>query len=489
MMILSLLLRSTNLFADSVRIALAFLFFFACSSPLFAQDMGREVAHDTLEKYGSDDLDRLGPSFHASRRHLVLDSMPAHTLALFTAAEEKTRANDIAYEFHQAPNLYYLTGCLEPESALLLSKDPIAWNGRQVHEILFVRPRDPQKEVWTGRRLGVEGALAILRPEAAMIVDSLPGMLATLLPATDSLYFRPGWAQKSIVLGERLPMTDSIVVRELLEKYPRLTISKSLANYVGALREVKTPDELRLMRRAIAISNEAHNDVMKNARPGWYEYQIQGLAESIFTKHGAEYTAYPCIVGSGPNSTILHYETNRRQIHSGDFIEMDMGAEYHGYAADVTRSFPISGHFTPEQRAIYSLVLEAQDSGIALCKAGAPFLSAHRAAVRVISRGLVRLGISKDTSDYRKYFMHGTSHYLGLDVHDAGTYGPLRPGNVLTVEPGVYVAEGSPCDKKWWNIGCRIEDDILITPAGPENLSAGSPRTISDLERLMTSSR
>ena len=255
------------------------------------------------------------------------------------------------------------------------------------------------------------------------------------------------------------------------------------------MREVKTPDELGLMRHAIAISNEAHNAVIQSARPGWYEYQIQGLAESIFTKNGAEYTAYPCIVGSGPNSTILHYETNRRQTAPGDFIEMDMGAEYHGYAADVTRSFPVSGHFTTEQRAIYSLVLEAQDSGIKACQIGEPFWSAHLAARRVIVRGLQRLGIIQDSAEYRQYFMHGTSHYLGLDVHDAGTYGPLRPGNVLTVEPGIYIAEGSPCQTKWWNIGCRIEDDILITPTGPENLSRNSPRTIPELERLMTRSR
>ena len=239
------------------------------------------------------------------------------------------------------------------------------------------------------------------------------------------------------------------------------------------------------MRRAISISNEAHNAVIHNARPGWYEYQIQAMAEDIFTKDGSEYVAYPCIVGSGPNSTILHYETNRRQTQAGDFIEMDMGAEYHGYCADVTRSFPISGKFSPEQRAIYSLVFAAQESGIKACVAGAPFRSAHKIAVKTITDGLIKLGIIKDSTDYRRYFMHGTSHYLGLDVHDAGFYGPLKPGNVLTVEPGIYIAEGSPCDPKWWNIGCRIEDDILVTEQGPEILSKNSPRTIEALEKLM----
>jgi Xaa-Pro aminopeptidase len=240
-----------------------------------------------------------------------------------------------------------------------------------------------------------------------------------------------------------------------------------------------------LMRKAIAISNDAHNAVIHDARPGWFEYQIQAEAEDIFTKNGAEYTAYPCIVGSGPNSTILHYETNRRHTEPGDFIEMDMGAEYHGYCADITRSFPISGAFTPEQRAIYELVLNAQDSGIKACIAGMPFQSAHIAAVRVIKAGLMRLGIIKDSNMYKFYFMHGTSHYLGLDVHDAGTGGPLTPGNVLTVEPGIYIPAGSNCDPKWWNIGCRIEDDILVTDHGPEILSANSPRDIAPLEKLM----
>jgi Xaa-Pro aminopeptidase len=255
------------------------------------------------------------------------------------------------------------------------------------------------------------------------------------------------------------------------------------------MREVKTEPELRLMRKAIAISNEAHNLVLASARPGWHEYEIQSLAEYVFGKHGAEYTGYPCIVGSGPNSTILHYESNRRQIKSGDFIEMDMGAEYHGYSADVTRSFPISGSFSAAQRIIYQLVFEAQDSGIKCCQIGAPFNSAHYAAVSIISEGLKRLGIISDTKEYRKYFMHGTSHYLGLDVHDAGTYGKLEAGNVLTVEPGIYIPAGSPCDPEWWNIGCRIEDDILVTTSGPVILSDASPRKIQDVEALLKKDR
>jgi Xaa-Pro aminopeptidase len=239
------------------------------------------------------------------------------------------------------------------------------------------------------------------------------------------------------------------------------------------------------MRKAISITNEAHNEIMRQVKPGWHEYEIQALGEFVFKKNGSEYTGYPCIVGSGENSVILHYNTNRRQTKDGDVVEMDIGAEYHGYTADVTRSYPVNGKFTKEQRIIYDLVLEAQDSGIAQCQVGKPFKAPHSAAVSVIGRGLTSLGIIKSPDEYRKYFMHGTSHYLGLDVHDPGTNGPLVENSVITVEPGIYIKEGSDCDPKWWNIGLRIEDDILITNDGPVNMSIASPRTADAVEAMM----
>lgn len=445
-----------------------------------SQDLGSEVPKDTLEKYGIYDLDRLPPSFHANRRGLLLDSMAPNSVAVFLSSEEKVRSNDDDYQFHQDPNFYYLTGCLEPGSALILSKNGITVQDRNgsriVHEILFVRRRDPAKETWTGKRLGPEGAISVLKIAIAYPVDSLGSVLSRALTANVQMLYCGMEAKNTSD-----PSLDSTIHAVAGSR----ELNRSLLHYLALLREIKQPEELRLMRKAISISNEAHNAVIHDARPGWYEYQIQAEAENIFTKNGSEYVGYPCIVGSGPNSTILHYETNRRKIEPGDFIEMDMGAEYHGYTADVTRSFPISGTFTPEQRAIYQLVYEAQDSGIRMCKVGAPFRSAHYTAVRIIANGLVRLGIIHDTSEYRTYFMHGTSHYLGLDVHDAGTYGPLEPGNVLTVEPGIYIAAGSPCDPKWWNIGCRIEDDILVSDHGPEILSRNSPREIDQLEQLM----
>ena len=474
--------RSNLFLSQSVFIFIAIL----AALPIRAQDLGHEVSADTLNKYGLYDTDRLPPSFHAGRRALVLDSMLPHSMALFVATPEKVRSNDVNYEYHQDPDFYYLTGCLEPESALLLSKDPILLqNGRTVHEVLFIRRRDPAQETWTGRRLGMQGALSVLKVEASMPADSLHSFVSRLLQTTRTFYYHPRIQSEQEPVLDSMLLTTQHIIDLIHSTYPSTELSDRLLYAEHALRAIKTPGELQLMRRAIGISNQAHNAVIHDARSGWYEYQIQAMAEDIFTKNGAEYTAYPCIVGSGPNSTILHYETNRRQTKPGDFIEMDMGAEYHGYCADVTRSFPISGTFTLEQRAIYSLVFAAQDSGIRACVSGAPFRSAHWAAVSIISAGLIKLGIIKDSADYKRYFMHGTSHYLGLDVHDVGFYGPLQPGNVLTVEPGIYIAPGSPCDPKWWNIGCRIEDDILVTASGPEILSKNSPRTISALEHLL----
>ncbi len=475
---------------SSTKIAVTLSLLLLSFGPVRAQDLASEVPHDTLIKYGVYDGDRLPPSFHAGRRALLLDSMASHSVAVLFATPEKTRSNDITYEYHQDPDFYYLTGCWEPGSALVLSKDGIALaNGQTVHEMLFVRDRNPAAETWTGYRLGPQGALSALHVASAYSIDSLPDLLTRILPNTQILYYNPHYGKPRELIRDTLLLSDTEARAIVHNNFPNLSILTTLHQLLARFRAVKTPEELRLMRKAISISNEAHNAVIRDARPGWYEYQIQAEAEDIFTKNGAEYTAYPCIVGSGPNSTILHYETNRRKTESGDFIEMDMGAEYHGYSADVTRSFPINGTFTPEQRKIYEIVLAAQDSGIKACVTGAPFRAAHFAAVKVITDGLLKLGIIYDSADYRRYFMHGTSHYLGLDVHDAGLYGPLEPGNVLTVEPGIYIPAGSPCDPKWWNIGCRIEDDILVTAHGPENLSSNSPRTIAALERLLSESR
>jgi len=465
------------------QLPIPFILFIAFSFSSVAE--AQSVPIDTLHKYGIYDTDRLTPGFHRSRREELRTHMGPHSAALFLAAPEKNRSNDVNYEYHQDPNFYYLTGHIQPDAALLITKEPIIVNGISTNEVLFVPKKDPSKEIWTGVRLGTEGANSILKFSAALLIDTLNDFLKNFLPELDTLFFIPADSKKIIDPVTDLSYDVTSDFRSIIkDMYPRLRLG-SLQSQLAELRSIKQDEELILLRKAIKISNEAHNEIMRTVKPGWSEYQMQALGEYFFTKNGCEYTGYPCIVGSGNNSTILHYETNRRKTESGDFIEMDIGGEYHGYTADITRSFPVNGKYSKEQRLIYDLVLEAQDSGIAEAKAGNIFKAPHNAAVSVITRGLLKLGIISKPQDYRKYFMHGTSHYLGLDVHDAGTYGLLKDRQIITVEPGIYIAEGSPCDKKWWKIGCRIEDDILITPKGPEILSTYSPRKAEDVEKLM----
>ena len=239
------------------------------------------------------------------------------------------------------------------------------------------------------------------------------------------------------------------------------------------------------MRKAIHITCAGIQEAMKAIEPGMGEYDVEAIVEYFFKSKGAEDAGYPSIVGGGENSCILHYETNRKKLAGGDMIVCDVGAEYHGYSADITRSFPANGNFSEEQTTIYNIVLEAQLAGIAKCKPGEYFRSPHNAAMEVIQKRLQELAIIKTPGEVAKYFFHGTSHYLGLDVHDEGTHGKLMPNSVITVEPGIYIPAGSDCDKKWWNIGIRIEDDVLITEMEPDVLSSCVPKTIEEIKALM----
>ncbi|MEO5571134.1 MAG: M24B family metallopeptidase, partial [Bacteroidia bacterium] len=259
----------------------------------------------------------------------------------------------------------------------------------------------------------------------------------------------------------------------------------NFAKITASLREIKTGEELLLLEKAIGITCTGFIEALKAAEPGMTEYQLQAINEYCWNRAGSEYAGYPSIVGGGENSCVLHYETNRKKLVQGDMLVMDMGAEYHGYTADVTRSFPVNGKFSSEQKAIYQLVYDAQKAGIEMCKPGNGFQDPHRAASKVLLDGLKKLGIIKKDDELQNYFMHGTSHYLGLDVHDPGTYGDLKPNSVITVEPGIYIKEGSDCDKKWWDIGVRIEDDVLITNDGHRVLSDCVPKTVEEIEKLM----
>ncbi|MFD0861534.1 aminopeptidase P N-terminal domain-containing protein [Sungkyunkwania multivorans] len=259
----------------------------------------------------------------------------------------------------------------------------------------------------------------------------------------------------------------------------------ALEEIMNTLRETKLPEEMALLKKAVEISAVGQIEIMKAMHPNMSETEIQGVHEFVYKKYGAEYEGYPSIVGGGNNGCILHYIDNNKPKVGEDLVLMDLGAEYHGYTADVTRTIPASGKFTEEQKTIYDLVYEAQEAGIAASKVGAPFQAPGNAARNVINKGLIALGIAKNDNDARQYFPHGTSHYLGLDVHDKGTYQLFKENTVITVEPGIYIPEGSPCDEKWWGIAVRIEDDILITKDGPVNLSSMAPRKSEEIEKLM----
>ncbi|MBC8083944.1 MAG: aminopeptidase P N-terminal domain-containing protein [Hymenobacter sp.] len=494
--------------------------------------------------------DFLDPAFHRGRRELLRQALPAGSVAVLFAAPVRNRANDVNYLYHQHPDFYYLTGYEEPDAVLVLFKEPQTMGGQTgITEALFVQPRDPKAETWTGRRLGADGAAQLLKVQYAADNTAFAGAgirwadfghihfldlptdvrndpqdpadLADLVAtfrrqAAIPADFSP--EQTLLVkVVQRYGYTKSTDVKAQLESLvkanPSLSADASIKAYLQApteaeqqrlttppisryasnalnealdeLRAVKTSEELALLRRAIRISTVGQQEVMKALRPDMGEMEVQGLHEYVYKKYGAEFEGYPSIVGAGNNSCILHYETNDKPRLGNDLLLMDCGAEYHGYTADVTRTVPPSGKFSPAQRQIYELVLAAQEAGIRQCRPGNEFQAPGKAAQQVITEGLTRLGIIQQPEEMRRYFPHGTSHYLGLDVHDRGRYGPLKAGNVITVEPGIYIPEGSPCDQKWWNIGVRIEDDILITGTGAENLSEDAPRTAAEVEALM----
>ncbi|SJZ36114.1 aminopeptidase P family protein [Sediminibacterium ginsengisoli] len=430
--------------------------------------------------------DYLSPEFHAGRRAAVKEKMPANSVGVFFAAQVRNRNNDVSYLYSQNKNFYYLTGLNEPNSLLLLFKTPVTILGKTGTEFLFVQPRNPQQEMWTGKILGVEGVTARYKFENVFVHNQFnfstvdfskyDSVLTTLYSENIlSRYYGRGGMDP---LSRMAQAVDSA-----LTTYKKPIAARTTQTIFSTLRGIKQPEEIALIEKATLMSVEGHNEVIRAVKPGMTEYQAQAIMEYFFKKNGSEYPGYPSINGSGENSCVLHYETNLKLMKDGDLLLSDCAAEYHGYTADVTRTVPVNGKFTNEQRVIYELVLEAQDSGFAACKPGNSFRAPHMAAASVIARGLMKLGIISTESEARAYFPHGTSHHLGLDVHDVGP-NVLSEGVVLTVEPGIYIPPNSKCDKKWWSIGVRIEDDILITKDGYRNLSAGAPRTVKEVEKM-----
>jgi Xaa-Pro aminopeptidase len=436
------------------------------------------------------------PAFPAeifkSRRDEVLRRMrelsPGPSVAVFPSTPVATRNHDVEHPYRADSDLFWLTGFEEPESVAVLSTD-----GKPL--TLFVRPRDREKEIWTGRRAGVDGAKAAFGADQAFTTEELDKELPALLGKARTLYYR---------LGAVDPAFDARIARTLqtlrmrarggIAAPPRM---EDPGQIVHELRLRKSPEELRALRKAVDLTRKAHVAAMAAGRPGAHEYELQALLEREFRGGGGRGWGYYPIVAAGANATVLHYNDNADPIRENDLVLIDAGAEADLYTADVTRTFPASGRFTSAQRAAYSLVLSAADHAIASARPGATLDALHEGAVRVLTGGMVKLGLLsgevdqlvKDAS-YRRYYMHRTSHWLGLDVHDAGDYrdpdgGPrrLEPGMVFTVEPGLYVApddDKAPAELR--GLGIRIEDDILVTEAGHENLTAAIPRTVEDVE-------
>ena len=421
---------------------------------------------------------------YKERREMLRNSHSEKSLIISLSADIRNRQNDVNHPYRQSSNFLYLTGMPYPQSALILAPGGIMHEGKVSKEFLFINPRNSSKEAWAGALMGIEEA-KMLDIETILPYSNLKTFVMEHLKGKDTIYFTGlPTANIPIPLAEKPFSVEQNLKQELHQTFPDLYIKTSMQKLI-AMREIKDADEIRLMKKAIDISMEGHVSAMKQAKAGITEYELEAMMEYTFKKEGAEDIGYSSIMGAGYNACILHYNSNRKATLNGDLVLADCGAEYHNYTADITRTFPVNGIFSPDQKTLYDIVLEAADSAILESTIGNPFRAPHNAAKKVILKRLQALGIIEKEDQLKCYFMHGTSHYLGLDVHDPGTGGTLKDGSIITVEPGIYIPPGSPCDKRWWNIGIRIEDDILITQQGPLNLSEALPRTTEGIEKLM----
>jgi Xaa-Pro aminopeptidase len=427
---------------------------------------------------------------YVRRRRQLMRMAGEEAILVLPSAPERVRSRDTHYPYRQDSDLWYLTGFAEPEAVLVLVP------GRRHGEaLLFCRERDPEREGWDGPRAGPEGAVEGFGMDDAYPIDDLDEILPGLLEGRTRVYYHfgrdtefdlklIGWLNRvraQVRMGAQPP-------HEFLE----------LGHLLDEMRLFKSRDELKLMRRAAKISVQAHEAAMRAVRPGIFEYELQAELERVFRAADAQ-PAYESIVGAGANACVLHYRANRGQARDGDLVLIDAGAEYRGYAADITRTFPANGRFTREQRALHELVCAAQAAALAQARPGVAYEAGHHAAVETLTEGLLRLGLLKGRLEkaiadgqYKRYYRHKTGHWLGLDVHDVGDYRIdgesrlLEPGMVFTIEPGLYVpADDTTVPAKWRGIGIRIEDDVAITADGHEVLTEGLARDAGEIEAFM----
>ena len=416
--------------------------------------------------------------------------MSPKSIAIIPGAREATRSNDTHYRFRQDSDFFYLTGFEEPEAIAVVRPD------QKPQYTLFVRPRDPEREIWDGRRAGVEGAKKEFGADESFPIVEFDEKLQNLLDGADILYYR---------LGVNRDLDDTIIgqisrMRALNRKpiHPPQTIVDP-ATIVHEMRVLKSADELELMQRAADIAAEAHCEAMKVARPGMKEYELEALIERVFRQHGSSAPAYTSIVGAGANATVLHYINNDGELRDGELLLIDAGAEYQGYASDITRTFPINGRFTKPQREIYDLVLKAQMECVEMVRPGTTHDQLKQHSIEVLTEGMVELGLLKGNpvelikeKKHEQFYMHGLGHMLGIDVHDVGCYyygtesRALESGVVMTVEPGIYVSpDTKDIPSQYLGIGVRIEDDVLCTSDGPRVLTNKVPKQAEEIEALM----
>lgn len=435
------------------------------------------------------------PGEFKQRRKQLARRMKKNAIAVLPSSPAVARNRDVEFPYRQDSDFHYLTGFDEPESVAVIAP------GREDGPfILFCRPYDETKAVWTGKHAGLEGAKDRFGADVAYSIEDLAGVLPELLDGKSAVYFPIGMDGE--MDGQVMSAVNSLRGRVRAGAKPPGEFI-ALDRLLHEMRLRKSPAEIRLMRKAAEVSVLAHKRAMACCRPGMYEYQIEAELTHEFMRHGLRYSAYPSIVAGGGNACVLHYTENADALRDGDLLLIDAGAEYGNYAADITRTFPVNGRFSEAQRRLYELVLEAQLAAIDTVRPGKAWIEPHDAAVKTLVKGLVKLGllagrVSKLIKDeaYKKFYMHRTGHWLGMDVHDVGEYKiddewrKLEPGMTLTVEPGLYVAPDClDVEPKWRGIGIRIEDDVLVTKDGCEVLSAGMPKTVAEIEALMEAGR
>ena len=430
-----------------------------------------------------------------ARQDRLLAQCEPNSVCIVPAAGMVTRSRDTEYTFRQDSDFWYLTGFEEPNAWLILSNHP---RYGESYRAMVVQEKDKSAEIWHGKRLGAEAALARFSLDEAFELQELEEALLASIQGQDNVYFSLGHKKDNDLLFSEALNTLRDAPKESLA--PRAI--HDLQPILHEMRLFKSACEVAMMKAAGEISARAHKRAMQFAAPGCYEYQLEAEIHHEFAMAGARSPAYSTIVGSGDNACILHYTQNNAQVNDGDLILIDAGAEYQGYAADITRTFPANGKFTHAQREIYTVVLKAQKCVLDMLAPGVTLSQAMLHSVEIITQGLVDLGVLEgsvaenlENETWRQFYMHGLGHYLGLDVHDVGNYKidgedrPLKPGMVITVEPGIYISQDSNVQEKYKGIGVRIEDDVVITATGVDILTADVPKDIDEIEALMAESR